>query len=194
MEFSLYSTSVFKKNNLMDFIKTVEKLVETLNNTSPSDYAKVFRKIRFNPDDFKPFCTWNKEGYTRNGLIKTPSYEIILLCWDAGAKTPIHGHGGKDCWVYQLDGTLEEVRFKEQEGDLIKENNIELSPGKLTYMNDQMGYHTLENISDQRSMTLHIYAAPIDSCKIYNDYKQCFEVQDMCYHTYWEKELESAAY
>ena len=64
-----------------------------------------------------------------------------------------------------------------------------LTPGKLTYMNDSMGYHTIGNISNQRAMTLHIYASPIDSCKVYNNEKACFEVKHMSYHTCKENAL-----
>ena len=175
----------------MKFINTVEKLIETLNHTSPSEYAKVIKKVRFKKESLIPFSTWTKHGYTRNCLARTDYYELILLCWDVNAKTPVHGHGGEDCWVYQIHGTIEEVRFEEQEDCITEQNRMVLSPGKLTYMHDRMGYHSLRNISHQKAMTLHIYANPIDSCKVYNNDKNCFEMKKMSYHTSWEEKLES---
>ncbi len=39
----------------------------------------------------------------------------------------------------------------------------------------RMGFHTLENISSSSSMTLHVYAHPIDICEVYNEKIGCFE-------------------
>ena len=50
--------------------------------------------------------------------------------------------------------------------------------------------HSIENISTQRAMTLHIYASPIDECKVYNDEKDCFEMKEMSYHSFKELEEE----
>ena len=175
----------------MSPIRSVEDLVDILNSRPLSEYAKIFKRIRFEKDDLASFSTWEKGDYTRNCLVRTPSYELILLCWDTDAETPIHGHGGKNCWVYQVQGTVEEIRFKEVEGDNLEEDQrILLNPGKLTYMNDRMGYHVLRNHSDQRAMTLHIYAEPIDRCKVYNESKDRFEVQEMSYDTYEENLAE----
>ena len=175
----------------MKFINTIEELIAALNNTSLSEYPKVIKKVRFAEDSLLPFSTWNKCGYTRNCLARTDCYELVLLCWDVNAQTPIHGHGGKDCWVYQVQGSIEEMRFEEQEDCLIEQNRMVLHHRRLTYMHDRMGYHSLRNISDQKAMTLHIYASPIDSCKVYNDDKNCFEMKEMSYHTYWEEKLAS---
>lgn len=174
----------------MNPIHTVKELSEILKNVSPNEYPKVFRRIRIEENNLKSYATWKKQGYTRNCLVRTPFYELILLCWDVDAKTPIHGHGGRDCWVYQVEGTIEEIRFQEDNGNLIEKNRMVLAPGKLTYMHDRMGYHSLRNHSNRKAMTIHIYAKPIDFCKVYNDTKDCFELKEMSYHTYRGKEVE----
>lgn len=175
----------------MEYINTVEELIMTLNNTSSSEYARVMKKIRFGHESLAPFSTWDQLGYTRNCLSRTDSYELVLLCWDVNAKTPIHGHGGEDCWVYQVHGSIEEVRYREQAGHLVESNRMVLHPGRLTYMHDNMGYHCLRNISDHRAMTLHLYASPIDSCKVYNEKINCFETKELAYDVSWEEELEA---
>lgn len=175
----------------MNHIISIEQLTEALDKADPLDHAKIMKRIKFDERQLKSFVTWTKLSYTRNCLARTNEYELILLCWEVGAKTPIHGHGGEDCWVYQIQGTVEEIRF-EQNGELLKlTNRIILTPGKLTYMNDKMGYHSIENISNRRAMTLHIYASPIDTCEIYNDKKDCFETKEMSYHTFKGNEVES---
>jgi cysteine dioxygenase len=178
----------------MNHITSIEQLTKTLDSSGPLDRAKIMKRIKIEAHELESFTTWSKQGYTRNCLARTKQYELILLCWDIGAKTPIHGHGGEDCWVYQIQGVVKEMRF-EQVGKLLKATNqIVLAPGKLTYMNDVMGYHSIENTSNQRAMTLHIYASPIDTCKVYNEKIDCFEIKEMSYHTFKGNEIESPAF
>ncbi len=175
----------------MNPIITVDQLTEALGEIEPHEHAKVMKRIKIPAHELEPYATWSKESYTRNCLARTQEYELILLCWEIDAKAPIHGHGGEDCWVYQVQGTVEEIRYEQDAEILIETNRMELTPGRLTYMNDRMGYHTIGNISNQRAMTLHIYASPIDTCKVYNDQKDCFEIKEMSYHTFKGEEVES---
>ena len=178
----------------MNHIITVEQLTEILDEIELHEHAKIMKRIKIGAYELKPYATWSPQCYTRNCLARSQKYELILLCWDIGAKAPIHGHGGEDCWVYQVQGTVEEIRFEQDAGILKETNRMTLIPGKLTYMNDRMGYHTIGNISNQRAMTLHIYASPIDTCKVYNDKKDCFEIKEMSYHTFKGNEVESLVY
>jgi cysteine dioxygenase len=173
----------------MQHITSVKELTEILDGVEQQNLSKVMKSIKIRSNEFDPFATWKEQCYTRNCLARTNKYELILLCWDINAKAPIHGHGGENCWVYQIKGTVEEIRFTEESGNLTETNRIVLTPGKLTYMNDQMGYHAISNISNQKSMTLHIYARPIDSCKVFNEHKDCFEVKEMTYHTFKGNEV-----
>lgn len=183
---------IYLKKTTMNYITSIEQLVQILDNADSLDHAKIMKRINIKADEFQPFSTWKNKCYTRNCLGRTGQYELILLCWEIDAKTPIHGHGGEDCWVYQVQGTVEEMRFEDNAGVLTETNHMTLTPGKLTYMNDKMGYHSIKNTSNQRAMTLHIYASPIDTCKVYNDKDECFEVKEMAYHTYKGNEVELA--
>ena len=60
---------------------------------------------------------------------------------------------------------------------------MQLSPGKLTFMNSTMGYHKLNNDTNGRAMTLHIYVSPITSCEVFNDQKKDFEFKELEYDT-----------
>jgi cysteine dioxygenase len=169
----------------MKSIKSVEELTTVLNTTAVKDFASVIKRVHIDIEDLESYMTWKEACYTRNCLGKTDDYELILLCWDKGVETPIHGHGGEDCWVYQMEGVVQEIRFEENENEeLIEKQRITLEPGKLTYMNDEMGYHTIKNIGLSRAITLHVYASPIHSCKVYDDDKGTFELKELSYHSY----------
>ncbi len=174
----------------MIHIRTIKQLTDILDDIEPDEQVKAMKLIQIAASELAPFARWNPQDYTRNCLARTEKYELILLCWDKKSKTPIHGHGGEDCWVYQVQGTVEEIRYKEHAGNLIETNRMQLMPKKLTYMNDDMGFHAIENNGDQRAMTLHIYASPIDSCKVYNDEKDCFEIKELFYDSFKGNEVQ----
>jgi len=164
-------------------IKTIEDLIDTLETASSDRFAQIIQQISITEDSLKHFATWLDEGYTRNCLMRNNDYEIILLCWDKGAKTAIHGHGGENCWVYQVSGTVEEIRYTNINDSIKESERLALNPGRISFMHDRMGYHAIQNISNDKAMTLHIYASPIDRCKVYNDEKDCFEMKTMSYDT-----------
>ena len=168
----------------MDSIKTIESLADELDRLEKSDRPKIMKRLDLSADVFKPYATWSDEGYTRNCVARTDEYELLLLCWDKEAETPIHGHGGQDCWVYQIEGTVEEIRVKEDEnGELKETHRMELAPGKVSYMHDRMGFHQIRNPFNQRAMTLHIYAKPIDACRVFDPKNAEFKVKEMEYDT-----------
>ena len=167
----------------MSSIKTITELIEAFENAEPSEQIGVLKRIDIPRDEFEEFATWDEGSYTRNCIVRHDKFEFILLCWDSGVKTPIHGHDGQNCWVYQVAGTVSEKRFKQTHYGFELTNDTTLSEGRITYMHDRMGYHTLENISSSPSMTLHVYANPIDRCEVYNEKIGCFETVKMEYDT-----------
>ena len=173
----------------MQHIHTVEEFTDTLINSALCDFPKVIRKTQISLDELNKYATWKSNDYTRNCLARNDKFEIILLCWDIGVQTPIHDHGGKDCWVYQVQGCIDEVRYVQTGERLLESNRIKIQPGGLTFMNDKMGYHSIQNTSQQRAMSLHIYASPIDSCMVFNQKTARFEEKDMSYNSYKGEEL-----
>ncbi len=175
----------------MNTITSIENLISSLESNEVKSYPKILKSIHFDDRVLEVFQTWEYKGYTRNCLANNEKFELILLCWDGHSNTPIHNHGGEECWVYQLQGSLIEKRFDSGEDDsnLKQVEDLKLSPGKLTYMNDRLGYHSIENQSDQRAMTLHLYASPIKVCQVLNPKNQEFENKLLTYDTNHNKSL-----
>jgi cysteine dioxygenase len=170
----------------MNRIESLNELIETLDDCDPEDYVKLAKHMKLPHSDFEKYAHWKPDGYTRNCIERTDAYELILICWNPGNETPIHCHSEQRCWVYQVEGKLSELRYKADElGTLVVCNEMELSPGRLTYMEDSMGYHTLKNHSDERAMTLHLYISPIDTCKVFNDTTEdSFKLKELKYDSY----------
>lgn len=179
----------------MQAISSIEELVEVLPHCSGTEFIDITKKLSLGPDDLEPFAHWDKDFYTRNCVSRNDDYELILLCWEPGQKTPIHCHNGEECWVYSVQGELEERRFKlideqKDQDDLKETRRAMMREGRVAYMNDEMGFHSLHNLSKERAMTLHLYVSPIDSCRIYNEEEECFVRKEMQYTSFEGNLLE----
>lgn len=170
----------------MEYITSIEQLIESFQDAEPQERGKVLSNIEIPTLEFLDFATWSDRNYTRNCLARCDEFEFILICWEGHSKTKIHDHANQDCWVFQVDGTLNEIRYKGTEDDLDVYQVTELTKGDLTYIHDKMGYHMIENPLHARAMTLHIYANPINACQVYNSELASFETANMEYDTIHE--------
>jgi len=170
---------------ILDFqITTLQDLLEYLPTCHPSEYKGIAKDMVLSESNFDKYATWNSERYTRNCIVRTKRYELILLCWEKGQSTSIHCHGGEECWVYNVKGEIDEKHFILENGLPKPEGNHKLPEGEVSYMNDDLGFHKLVNVSEGRSMTLHLYINPIDSCSSWNAEKKSFLPVDLRYDTY----------
>lgn len=173
----------------MDIV-SLKSLIQALNQSTASNHAKLLKNLNIPLSDFERFATWDNKGYTRNCIYRNDSYELILLCWNKDDATPIHSHDGQNCWVYQIQGELTEIRYEKVDGgDLIETNRTILDEGKLSFMNKKMGYHKLSNITEGRAMTLHAYVLPINSCEYFCEEDQFFKTKDLQYDSLREAVL-----
>jgi len=165
-------------------IETLNDLITALSEEAQASYHHIIRSIELKPEDFKDYASWSKDCYTRNCLVDNEKFELILICWSEGQKTPIHDHGGEECWVKVIDGQLEEVIYQKNDNDALTVVKAAVSKAnQVTYMKDFMGFHSLENVAKKRSMTLHLYAKPIRSCRIFDELSKTFVETELFYHT-----------
>jgi len=165
----------------MESITSIQELIENFDDADPFEQSKIIKNIDIPINDFLQYASWRGGCYTRNCLAKNEEYEFILLCWDGNCETAIHDHAGQNCWVYQVDGIVRETRYSGEAESLITESVGDLKPGQMSYMNDKLGYHKIENISGEKAMTLHVYVKPIDACQVLNEENENFELKEMVY-------------
>lgn len=167
----------------MKKIKGLQELLEALPHCSGEEYLKLAHGMKIDSSELAEYAFWSPDSYTRNCLARSDKYELLLLCWERHQETPIHCHGGEECWVYTLEGNLMEKRYKQKgDKDLPYEVQREnLQTGSISYMNDNMGFHSLHNIGSERAMTLHLYMNPIDRCRIYHPEEERFVLTELSY-------------
>lgn len=165
-------------------IQSLSELITALTEEERATYSTILHHLHIPLVDFTEFCSWSEDSYTRNCIAENEEFELILLCWNAGQKTPIHDHGGEECWVKVLDGEFRETIYKEDEtGTLSEASSAIAKTGEITYMKDFMGYHSLENLSKKKSMSLHLYAKPIRNCNIFCEESKEITNKNLVYDT-----------
>jgi|GEM_PF-5652995 len=112
-------------NNDFDYDIELSKFVSGMQSLDNNDdrirYMKSFAKTVANNVEYKDFEPSDCEDYQRNYLSRHSSgWEVMLICWEKGNKTKIHGHPEMCCYYY-IEGDFELELFK-----LCDDNNIEL--------------------------------------------------------------------
>ncbi len=164
-----------------DPLTSLTQLVEILKEAPIEEFVSISKSVKLTAEDVTDYATWNSDKYTRNCVEINDRFELILLCWEPGQKTPIHDHGGEECWVYFINSEFEEVIYSTSESGLEEIQSLKVSHGTVTYMTDFMGVHSLQNIGEIRGFSLHLYAKPIKSCNVFNDSIEEFELKEMNY-------------
>ena len=165
-------------------LQSIDDVITALFREEPTSYHDIMRAIKLPTGCFEEHSSWCDQSYTRNCLVDSEKFELILLCWGAGQITPIHSHGGEECWVKIIEGEFQEIIYTADEsGELTVIKSMISKPNDISYMIDFMGFHSLQNLSDKKSMSLHLYAKPIRSCKVFDEDLREFVTKDLAYDT-----------
>jgi len=172
--------------------ENIQELVQLLSESFKTQYNSILNSFDFDVIDFEAFESWSSKKYTRNCIYKDSQFELILLCWDEGQETSIHNHNGEDCWVYLLKGEMKEVLYSLDDSNYLKEERSQsIVPHQLSFMNDKIGFHKLRNSFKGKSMSLHLYAKPIEQCDFYCETSEQFIERKLNYDTFRELILDA---
>ena len=177
-------------NNDILHIKSIETIVNALDPEVKNigEYTNVMNTLEVKATDIEEFCHWNDAHYTRNLVSKTNAYELLILCWQPGHMAPIHNRDNQDCWMYLVQGTIEEILYSHQvleEGkmNITEEKRSLINKGNNTYINDSIGLHQLQNIGTDKAITIHLYSHPIVTCNTYNEETGFVEAKKLSYYS-----------
>lgn len=119
-------------------------------------FRNVYNLRNYTSNDWVQYISFNANRYTRNKVIETDFYEMYILCWLPGQKTPIHDHPGNGCMFKLLHGELHEQLY-DAFGQLVLKERVHQS-GDVVTIKDEL--HTMENTSKTYATSLHIYSNP----------------------------------
>jgi hypothetical protein len=84
--------------------------------------------------------------------IPFPLIDIYKINWNKNMKSKIHDHSKYGCIMFLYQGILKENIYCKNLNRI--RTNIHISP-KITYINDNIGYHNIKPLKDSKS--IHFY-------------------------------------
>jgi len=148
-------------------INSVSELIESLNNCEKSSYQDVLENLELDLEDVKEYCIWDNNKYNRNLVYSSENYQLLILCWQQEQFSSIHNHGGKDCFMYVVNGSIQENIYQLNQNVLIACQENIYKKNSNSYIIDSMGMHSIKCVSKQAA-TLHIYAKPIKKYNVFD--------------------------
>lgn len=129
---------------------------------SESAMRKLLSETELKPDDFRPYVTFSPDCYTRNRITIGSAYELLVLGWRSGQRSPIHDHRGSNCALKVVQGIATEVTFHRSPCGLVSPSVVhDLHAGDVTASRDDE-MHQMGNLQAKGDLvTLHLYSPPL---------------------------------
>lgn len=146
--------------------------------------------VRLVAESLRPYLHFVRRRYTRNLVYRDARMEVLLLCWDTGAASPIHDHGGQRCWLRVLAGVLLVEDFPLLSGGR-EPGPARLGPartlgpvgeGHLDFRSEADGIHRVRVLQGP-AVTLHVYAAPVETCLVFDARRHRCASRRLGYHS-----------
>lgn len=147
--------------------KTLNDLVAFLNGLRgqaplPRLIAEL-EEVDVRPDEIAPFISYSTQTYRRNLMREGPWYNLLILCWRNGQRSPIHDHRGSCCALRVVEGVMTETQFEFAPNHHVKPTfSRDLQPGQVIGSEDT-DMHQVSNLQadDANLVTMHIYSPPL---------------------------------
>jgi cysteine dioxygenase len=123
--------------------------------------------------------------YARNLVLRTPHFELLVLCWRPGQASTIHDHAGSLNAIRVRSGELTSRVFRPVPGAapgagpvaLASEDDVR--PGEALLGVDRGGIHQLGNTTDEPLVTVHVYAPPLLALTVYDTVSPVAETRSL---------------
>jgi len=140
------------------------------------------------PEEYSKYALRLDEGqYTRNLIRKSPYFTLMLLVWPPAITSPIHDHGGSECWLRVVSASLEERFYDKPDGhsEIRMRFRKECRAGGVCFINDEQGLHAIRNPSEKEwAVSLHCYVPGYLECNAFFDEKNADRGKKSCRLTF----------
>jgi cysteine dioxygenase len=149
---------------LIDYLNTLEDRasIERLKELLTASNATL--------DDVRDYVRYEPGHYQRNLVCQGPWYELLVICWRSGQRSPIHNHAKSTCGLKVLSGICTETYFAHSPcGQVVALSSHELPAGAVCASEDE-DTHQVSNVQAPGTdlVTMHIYSPPLRAMKKYS--------------------------
>jgi cysteine dioxygenase len=113
--------------------------------------------------DVEEFLCFSPVRYTRNLVRSGPWYNLLVLCWRNGQRSPIHDHIGSSCGMRILQGVAAETTFEVAPNGHVWAVGTKFHPAETVLGSQDTDKHQISNLQAGNAdlVTLHIYSPPL---------------------------------
>jgi cysteine dioxygenase len=160
----------------MNLAGTIEELNLAAKQMQLPELRRLILGLKPDPEETAPYVQFTENRYARNLVYKTRDFEVLVLCWRAGQRSPIHDHGSSICTVYTLNGTLSADNYrKTAAGHIRADYSEDFKPGSVLSI-QTTEIHQVSNLADTSDLvSLHFYLAPLENNYVYSVMEPTFE-------------------
>jgi cysteine dioxygenase len=158
---------------------TLDQFVLEMGRTPVSDlmhdrFVDLVDRLRLSDELLDERTHFLDGDYARNLVLRTPHFELLVLCWRPGQMSTIHDHAGSLNAIRVRSGELTSRVFRPVTSATPGAGPVELAsedrvrPGESLIGVDRGGIHQLGNTTDEPLVTVHVYAPPLLALTVYD--------------------------
>lgn len=133
---------------------------ELKNGCPLSSIQEYLKNFDFSTLDLN-FLPFDEKEFKRTNVYRDSIFEIDLIGWGPGQKSPIHDHAEKFCLVRLLKNELREEIYLNTGGEKVEyQTTKELKEGGVTHIKGNAVVHRMVNPTELNTVSLHIYSPP----------------------------------
>jgi cysteine dioxygenase len=131
-------------------------------------------RLQLSPDLIESRTCFGRDRYARNLICRTPSFELLVLCWKPGHESTIHDHVGSLNAISVHRGTLTSRIFAPAAGVVAGSGPVVLDhTDAFVHVQgwtgvDRHGIHQLANTGADDLVTVHVYAPALMALNVYS--------------------------
>ena len=167
-ESALLSNDVRERLDAAVTLQSLEQLTEAVKHTLQDGLREGTLQVPEHMRQPRP------DTYARRLLYRDPQgrYSMVVMTWGPGQKTALHDHAGIWCVECVMDGSMEVAQYdllSEQSGEFhfARQNCIHAGRGAAGCLIPPFEYHTLGNVAETPSITLHVYGGDMTFCHVF---------------------------
>jgi cysteine dioxygenase len=199
--------------SMSHFVTTLRAIPEEEFQQGP--ILKLMSKLLLTQESLDRYVHRSQERYTRNLVYRNELFEVMVVCWDVGQKTPIHNHDNQLGWLSIQRGMLSLQNHRRiscihggpgkdpkhcragfpSPVELEEVSNIAISgTGAVTTTDRDDTIHEIANLKafEGPAVSVHVYSRPLDSCVVFDPVtRTCRRVQ-LSFHSEYGKVVAAA--
>lgn len=160
----------------MNLTEAIEDLKRSARAMRLPDLRRFVLNLTPQRSEIDGYTQFTENRYARNLVYKNANFEVLVLCWRPGQRSPIHDHGSSICTVYTVEGVLSADNYRRlSNGHIRADYSEDFKPGSVLSI-QTTEIHQVSNLQNSADLiSLHFYLAPLENNHVYSVFQPTFE-------------------